>query len=93
MWLGNDDSSPTKKASGGSLPVEIWSRFMKVAMAAQAPTPLPGGTAHGAPVSVPVPVAASAPASVFGIPLPDLGGHDGPTSTMRRQVPNAVAGP
>ena len=31
VWLGNDDSSPTKKVSGGNLPVEIWSRFMKAA--------------------------------------------------------------
>ncbi|MGJ0507853.1 MAG: transglycosylase domain-containing protein [Methylocystis sp.] len=31
VWLGNDDSSPTKKASGGNLPVEIWSRYMSIA--------------------------------------------------------------
>ncbi|HEY6258670.1 MAG TPA: PBP1A family penicillin-binding protein [Xanthobacteraceae bacterium] len=31
VWLGNDDSSPTKKATGGGLPVEIWSRFMRPA--------------------------------------------------------------
>ena len=31
VWLGNDDISPTKKVSGGNLPVEIWSRFMKAA--------------------------------------------------------------
>ncbi|WP_245263291.1 transglycosylase domain-containing protein [Azorhizobium doebereinerae] len=31
VWLGNDDSSPTKKASGANLPAEIWSRYMKVA--------------------------------------------------------------
>ena len=31
VWLGNDDSSPTKKATGGGLPVSIWSRFMTVA--------------------------------------------------------------
>jgi penicillin-binding protein 1A len=31
VWLGNDDGSPTKKVSGGNLPVEIWSRFMKAA--------------------------------------------------------------
>ena len=31
VWLGNDDNSPTHKATGGGLPVEIWSRFMKVA--------------------------------------------------------------
>ncbi|WP_199275810.1 hypothetical protein, partial [Brachyspira hyodysenteriae] len=26
-----DDNSPTKKATGGGLPVEVWTRFMKVA--------------------------------------------------------------
>ncbi len=31
VWLGNDDSTPTKKASGGNLPVEIWSRYMTLA--------------------------------------------------------------
>ncbi|MCC8963059.1 penicillin-binding protein 1A [Bradyrhizobium sp. Pear76] len=31
VWLGNDDNSPTKKATGGGLPVEVWSRFMKSA--------------------------------------------------------------
>jgi penicillin-binding protein 1A len=31
VWLGNDDSSPTKKATGGGMPVEIWSKVMKAA--------------------------------------------------------------
>src|SRR5207247_6707971 len=31
VWLGNDDNSPTHHTTGGSLPVEIWSRFMKIA--------------------------------------------------------------
>ena len=43
VWLGNDDSSPTKKASGGTLPVEIWSRFMREAHAGIPPQGLPGG--------------------------------------------------
>ena len=42
VWLGNDDNSPTKRAVGGGLPVEIWSRFMKVAHAGVALAPLPG---------------------------------------------------
>jgi penicillin-binding protein 1A len=42
VWLGNDDSSPTRKATGGGLPVDIWSRFMKVALHSVAPAPLPG---------------------------------------------------
>jgi penicillin-binding protein 1A len=31
VWLGNDDNSPTRKATGGGLPVEVWTRFMKAA--------------------------------------------------------------
>ena len=31
VWLGNDDNSPTKKATGGGLPVEVWTRFMRIA--------------------------------------------------------------
>jgi penicillin-binding protein 1A len=31
VWLGNDDNSPTKKASGSGLPVDIWSRYMTAA--------------------------------------------------------------
>ncbi len=42
VWLGNDDNSPTKKAVGGGLPVEIWSRFMKAAHQGVAPAALPG---------------------------------------------------
>jgi penicillin-binding protein 1A len=41
VWLGNDDGSPTKKVSGGNLPVEVWSRFMKAALHGAQPAPLP----------------------------------------------------
>jgi penicillin-binding protein 1A len=44
VWLGNDDNSPTKKTSGGNLPVEIWSRFMKAALEGVPPAQLPSGT-------------------------------------------------
>ncbi|PZR92460.1 MAG: penicillin-binding protein [Hyphomicrobiales bacterium] len=55
VWLGNDDNSPTKKASGGNLPVEIWSRFMRAAHNGVPPQPLPGGIWRGfGPGSVPV---------------------------------------
>jgi penicillin-binding protein 1A len=59
VWLGNDDNSPTKKAVGGGLPVEIWSRFMKAAHQGVAPTALPGladgGWLNAAPPPAPVP--------------------------------------
>ena len=42
VWLGNDDNSPTRKATGGSLPVEIWKRFMRTALQGSAPIALPG---------------------------------------------------
>jgi penicillin-binding protein 1A len=47
VWLGNDDSSPTKKATGGNLPVEVWSRFMQVAHRNVPSQPLPGGIWQG----------------------------------------------
>jgi len=28
VWLGNDDNSPTKKITGGLLPVDVWKGFM-----------------------------------------------------------------
>ena len=43
VWLGNDDNSPTKRASGGSLPVVIWSHFMQAAHAGLPPAPLVDG--------------------------------------------------
>jgi penicillin-binding protein 1A len=45
VWLGNDDNSPTHKTTGGSLPVEIWSRVMKAAHQNVRPTALPGAAA------------------------------------------------
>src|SRR5262249_7014703 len=42
VWIGNDDSSPMKKATGGGLPVEIWSRLMKAGHQGVAVPALPG---------------------------------------------------
>jgi penicillin-binding protein 1A len=42
VWLGNDDSSPTKKATGGGVPVDIWSRYMRVAHQGVPVAALPG---------------------------------------------------
>src|SRR5262249_36035562 len=60
IWLGNDDNTPTKHAVGGGVPVEIWSRFMRAALAGQAPTPLPGLGNNGW-FSFPAPAAAPSP--------------------------------
>ena len=31
VWLGNDDRTPMKSVTGGSLPAEIWKRFVTAA--------------------------------------------------------------
>ncbi|MDE2362079.1 MAG: penicillin-binding protein [Hyphomicrobiales bacterium] len=57
VWLGNDDDSPTRHASGGNLPVEIWSRFMREALKGLPPQPLPGGTWRPANPPADIPIA------------------------------------
>ncbi len=47
VWLGNDDGTPTKKVTGGSLPVEIWSRFMRDAHQGVPVAELPGASGGG----------------------------------------------
>jgi penicillin-binding protein 1A len=47
VWLGNDDNSPTKKATGGGLPVEVWTRFMRTAHQGVAVAALPGAQSGG----------------------------------------------
>ncbi|MDQ0325327.1 penicillin-binding protein 1A [Rhodopseudomonas julia] len=42
VWVGNDDNSPTKKASGGNVPSMIWADFMKAAHRGVAVAALPG---------------------------------------------------
>jgi penicillin-binding protein 1A len=31
VWVGNDEGTPTKKATGSGLPVDVWNRFMRAA--------------------------------------------------------------
>lgn len=47
VWLGNDDGSPTKHVTGGSLPVDIWDRFMREAHQGVTPVMLPTDTLSG----------------------------------------------
>jgi penicillin-binding protein 1A len=44
VWLGNDDGTPTKKVTGGGLPVEIWSHFMRRAHQGVPVAALPGSS-------------------------------------------------
>jgi penicillin-binding protein 1A len=42
VWLGNDDNSPTRKVTGGGMPVELWTRIMRPAHKGVAVAGLPG---------------------------------------------------
>ena len=42
VWVGNDDNSPTRNVTGGSIPARIWRDVMDVALAGLSPEPLPG---------------------------------------------------
>jgi 1A family penicillin-binding protein len=61
VWVGNDDRTPMKQVTGGSLPAEIWKRFMSQAVAiagrhepqmARAPVDSPMAQASSAKPSV-----------------------------------------
>jgi penicillin-binding protein 1A len=65
VWVGNDDSSATRKTTGGGLPVEIWSRVMRAGHADVPPVELPGAAGRTPAAPVPLP-----PATLAGRPLP-----------------------
>jgi penicillin-binding protein 1A len=48
VWLGNDDGTPTKRVTGGGLPVEVWSRYMRGAHQGVPMANLPGSYGGGA---------------------------------------------
>jgi penicillin-binding protein 1A len=98
VWLGNDDNSPTKKATGGGLPVEVWTRFMKAAHQGVAAAPLPASQASGffatiaqAASQVSAPSAPTAPPPGPPAPIPS-GAANRPAPTRASARPEAAAG-
>lgn len=87
VWLGNDDSSPTKRTSGGNLPVDIWSRFMREAHRGIPPQGLPTGNWRDAE---PPPAPPVAMATTNGAPIDLLPGSRGQTPAL---VPVAAPRP
>ena len=66
VWLGNDDGEPTRKASGGNLPVEIWRTYMAQALKGQPPVPLPGLNRWRKAPETTASVASAAPGDILG---------------------------
>jgi penicillin-binding protein 1A len=89
VWLGNDDNTPMKKITGGGLPVEVWSEFMRTAHRGKTPSDLPGAaiaalvTAPG-PASNPLSGPSQSPSanpSANPLPGPVSGPVSGPPSS------------
>jgi penicillin-binding protein 1A len=95
VWLGNDDNSPTKKTTGGGLPVEVWSRFMRVALQGVQPTPLPNAPALTAQPSGPLATLAHIASQISppapAAPMPANNGTR-PTQSRAAVRPEADAG-
>jgi penicillin-binding protein 1A len=90
VWLGNDDNTPMKKITGGGLPVEVWSEFMRTAHRGRTPSELPGA-AIAAVVTAPGPLSGpsfSAPSgpSANPPPGPSQGPSQGPPPPRRREA-------
>jgi penicillin-binding protein 1A len=89
VWLGNDDNSPTRKATGGGLPVEVWTRFMRSAHQGVPVATLPGSQAGGFFSNI-VQAASHASAPVNAPSPTSAAGRSAPTRTSVR--PEAAAG-
>jgi penicillin-binding protein 1A len=85
VWLGNDDNSPTKKATGGGLPVEVWTRFMKTAHQGVPVAALPGAQPGGM-------LAQIASQIVPGTTMPASGSGSRPAPTRTSVRPEAASG-
>ncbi len=74
VWLGNDDSSPTKRVSGANLPVSIWSQTMREAHRLDHPPPLPSNWRDPQPQQQPlIGEASTAPAKSRNAPVINTG--------------------
>jgi penicillin-binding protein 1A len=89
VWLGNDDNSPTRKTTGGGLPVEVWSRFMRTALQGVQPKPLPDSQPAGG-LSTLAQIASQITAPASSVPQPAGGSRSAATRAAVR--PEADAG-
>jgi penicillin-binding protein 1A len=89
VWLGNDDNSPTKKATGGGLPVEVWTRFMKAAHQGVAVAALPGSQTGGLFSTI---AQATSQSSAAATTPPPAAGAGRPAPTRASVRPEAASG-
>jgi penicillin-binding protein 1A len=78
VWFGNDDNSPMKHVTGGTLPAKTWRDFMLAATQGTPVRPLPGpAPGTRAPLVAAPPSAASGQPRLAAGAAPEHGGLDG----------------
>jgi penicillin-binding protein 1A len=92
VWLGNDDNSPTKKATGGGLPVEVWTRFMRSAHQGVPVASLPNSQRGGFMSNLfqtasQVSAAPAQPAPIPSAPVPSGNSYRPPPPPTRASAP------
>jgi penicillin-binding protein 1A len=93
VWLGNDDNSPTKKATGGGLPVEVWTRFMRPAHQGVPVASLPNSQRGGFMSNLFQTASQVSAAPSPSVPIPQGGGYRPPPARTSAPPPNPNARP
>ncbi|MEJ1157446.1 transglycosylase domain-containing protein [Prosthecomicrobium sp. N25] len=89
VWLGNDDGSPTNKATGGSIAATVWQRYMVEAHRGKPVVEIPGTWRRPDPVATGTVQSAQPPSSAaYAQPLPG----PIPPQALRPQPQPAPAG-
>jgi penicillin-binding protein 1A len=89
VWVGNDDHRVAMaRVTGGSLPAEIWARFMPTTLRNTEPRPLDPLREEDYDVMAPPDPNRSAPVVIVGAPLGGMGQHgaDSPPDDLDRSL-------
>jgi penicillin-binding protein 1A len=92
VWLGNDDNSPTKKATGGGLPVEVWTRFMRTAHQGVPVAAIPNSQVGAPPTLAQITsqITPAAPSAPQAVPQTTIGSaRPAPARAAARPEPSA----
>ncbi len=93
IWFGNDNNSPTKKLTGGSLPAKMWNEFMELAHSDLEAKPLPGANMFIANLPDRLPIPSPRPTQLLAdrkIPAENVGEQT--TASVKNELRERVQG-
>ena len=93
VWFGNDDNSPTKKLTGGSLPAKFWNEFMELAHSNLEAKSLPGANLFIANLPDRLPVPTPRPTQLLADrKIPDRNVGEETTASIKNELRERVEG-